>query len=280
MAKPTISFEYFPPKTEAAEKAFYESVPTLAALGPKFMTITYGAGGSTRDKTIQIAERLHKDYPKIPTAAHLTYINSTKEYLFGITDALWDIGIRHIIALRGDLPPGLSWPLDFDENYFQTTSEFIDGLKKRHGFEITVGAYPEKHPDSPSRAADINALRQKCDAGADRAVTQFFFDNDVYYKFLEECANAGIKTPIYPGLLPIHDFKSMLRFAERCAANVPQWLHDKFDGKSQDDSRKIAQEILTAQVLCLAKNGVEHIHFYTLNKSDITAQVCGALGHK
>jgi methylenetetrahydrofolate reductase (NADPH) len=276
---PTISFEYFPPKTEKAEEAFWEAVPKLAALGPKFMTVTYGAGGSTRDKTIAIAEKLHQTNPGIPIAAHLTYINTTKEYLYGITDALWNVGIRHIIALRGDLPEGLSWPLDFDENYFQTTSEFIEALVQRHGYEVTVGAYPEKHPDAPDIHADIAALKQKCNAGATRAITQFFFENEKYFAFLEHCAKMDIKTPIYPGLLPVHDFAAMMRFAGRCQTQVPVWLQEKFakvEGRPED-ARKLAIDLLTQQTLDLAAQGVEHIHFYTLNKSEITTEVVKAL---
>lgn len=279
---PSISFEYFPPKTPEAEKAFYTNVQELAKFRPKFMTVTYGAGGSTRDKTIEIAEKLHKEYAGIPIAAHLTYINSTREYLYGITDVLWDVGIRHIVALRGDLPKDLSWPLDIDANYFQNTSQFVAALEARHGFEITVGAYPEKHPDAPDMSADIDALRQKCLAGATQAITQFFFDNEIFYKFREECAKAGIRKPIYPGVLPIHDFKSMQRFAAKCAAGVPGWLQEKFEkleGKP-DEARKVAEEILIKQVTDLAANGVGHIHFYTLNKADITAQAAKALGHK
>jgi methylenetetrahydrofolate reductase (NADPH) len=196
-----------------------------------------------------------------------------------VTDALWANGTRHIIALRGDLPPDLPWPLTFDENYFQHTSDFIEALMVRHKFEISVSAYPEKHPDSKSLDDDIFALKKKCDAGATRAITQFFFENEKYYSLLEKCAKAGINTPICPGLLPIHDFKSMTRFAARCQATVPEWLAEKFakyEGNAED-SRKLAVELLTTQALDLQKNGVPHIHFYTLNKSDITTQAVQAL---
>jgi methylenetetrahydrofolate reductase (NADPH) len=279
MSHPTFSFEYFPPKSEKAEEAFWAAAPKLAGLGPKFMTITYGAGGSTRDKTIAIAEKLHKQFADIPIAAHLTYLNSTKEYLYGITDALWTIGIRHIVALRGDLPEGLSWPLDFDENYFQHTSEFVEALVKRHGYEISVGAYPEKHPDAKDLSADIEALKKKCDAGATQAITQFFFENEKYYDFVEACQKAGITTPIYPGILPVHDFTGMIRFAARCQAQVPDWVKEKFAGLEDkpEEAKKIATEMLVEQTLDLVAGGVPHVHFYTLNKYEITDAAVKAL---
>ena len=276
--KTTYSFEFFPPKTEAAEAAFWNAIPTLAALHPAFMTVTYGAGGGTRDKTLDMVARL-RGKTNLPVAAHLTFINTTKEDVLKIADALWENGTRHIVALRGDLPAGLSWPLDFDENYFQHTSEFIRSLRARHGFEISVAAYPEKHPDSKSFADDIQALKRKCDAGATRAITQFFFENEKFYRFLEQCDAAGITTPIVPGILPIHDFKAMARFAAKCQATIPASLADGFARfeNSPADSRKFATEILTAQALDLAAHGIPHIHFYTLNKSGITAEVCTAL---
>lgn len=281
MSAPTISFEYFPPKTEKSEEIFWEEVRKLAALDPKFMTVTYGAGGSTRDKTIEIArgvwERSH-----VPTAAHLTYINSTRKDLYKLADELWANGIKHIVALRGDLPSDLHWPLDPDAEYFQYTSHFIAALKARQDFEISVGCYPEKHPDAPSLDKDIEALQKKFDAGANRAITQFFFDNDLYYAFLDQTGKAGVTGQICPGLLPIHDFKSMCNFAERCQANVPDWLHEKFAGTENkpEEAKKIATELLVEQTLDLAKNGVQHFHFYTLNKSAITTDVCAALGYE
>ncbi len=278
MSRTTYSFEFFPPKTDTAEQAFWAAISALAALDPAFMTVTYGAGGSTRDKTLEIVAALRQK-TKLPIAAHLTFINTVKDDLFLVTDALWNGGTRHLIALRGDMPAGLSWPLDKDGDYFQYTSEFVEALVKRKEFEISVSAYPEKHPDSKSLADDIDALKKKCDAGATRAITQFFFENRKFYDFVEACEKAGITTPICPGLLPIHDFKSMVRFAGRCQATVPDWLTEKFAKfeNSPEDSRKLAEELLTAQTLDLAKNGVPHIHYYTLNKADITLQACKAL---
>lgn len=275
MTVPTFSFEFFPPKTEAGETQIKAVANTFAALMPSYMTVTYGAGGSTQDGTLRTIAALQET--GVPIAGHLTFINTTKETLKALTDDWWDKGIRHIVALRGDMPEGLSWPLDDDGEYFQYTSDFVERLRGWHDFEISVGAYPEKHPDAPSLDADIEALKKKCDAGVTRAITQFFFDNEVYYTFVEKCRAAGITAPICPGLLPIHDFERMVGFAAKCQAGVPDWLHNAFDGLSQEDAQKKATDILTEQVTDLARNGVEHIHFYTLNKTGITQDVCKML---
>ncbi|MGH1375094.1 MAG: methylenetetrahydrofolate reductase [Alphaproteobacteria bacterium] len=278
MSKPTISFEFFPPKTEKAADILWTAVPELVELNPKFMTVTYGAGGTTKDGTIDTIQK-KMDMTSVPIGSHLTFLNTTKTELYEYVDGLWEKGIKHIVALRGDMPGDLQWPLDDDGDYFQYTSDFVEGLLARHPFEISVGAYPEKHPDSNSLADDIRALKLKCDAGAHRALTQFFFDNDVYYRFVEECQKMDIKTQLCPGLLPVHDFKSMCNFAKRCEANVPDWMHDKFAGLEDkpEEARKIAIDLLVEQSEDLAKNGVEHIHYYTLNKSDITKQAVEAI---
>ena len=278
MPATTYSFEFFPPKTDEAEQAFWAAIPEFTALEPNFMTITYGAGGSTRSQTLRIAAALTLR-TKIPVASHLTFLNTPRRDLFRMTDALWENGTRHIIALRGDMPADLSWPLDPDSDYFQYTSDFVEGLKAQHDFEITVSAYPEKHPDSKTIDEDIEALRKKCDAGATRAITQFFFENDKFYQFVERCRAAGINIPICPGLLPIHDFKGMQRFAARCQAGVPSWLIERFEAFENDaeGARALAIDLLTEQVQDLAANGADHIHFYTLNKPDITKQACAAL---
>lgn len=270
---PTFSFEFFPPKSPAAETALWAALPKLAALGPQYMTVTYGAGGSTRDGTLTTLKKMLEEF-KIPVASHLTFINTQKKDLYTLTDTLWNEGIRHIVALRGDMPKDLSWPLNPDGEYFQYTSDFVEGLRAQHDFEISVSAYPEKHPDAPDIDADIIALKKKCDAGATRAITQFFFDNDIYFSFVERARKAGISTPICPGLLPVHDFKSMVKFAERCRASVPAWMHEKFEGAAPEDAKKIASEILCRQTEGLKAAGVDHIHFYTLNKSDITDTAC------
>jgi len=279
VSTPTFSFEFFPPKTEKAAESLWEAVPELIDLGPKFMTVTYGAGGSTKDGTIDTISK-KMGMTDIPIGSHLTFLNTTKQDLKDYTDGLWDKGVKHIVALRGDMPADLQWPLDNDGDYFQYTSDFVEGLLGWHDFEISVGAYPEKHPDSGSLADDIRALKLKCDAGAHRGLTQFFFDNDIYYNFVEKCEAAGIKMPVCPGILPIHDFKSMCNFAKRCEANVPDWLHEKFAGLEDkpEEARKVAIDLLVSQTEDLVKNGVAHIHYYTLNKSDITRQAVEAIG--
>lgn len=274
-AKPTISFEYFPPKSDKGLSNLLTEVGELVKLRPRFMTVTYGAGGSTREGTIKTVKEIWNAY-KVPTGSHLTYLNTTKAELDQITDDLWDAGIRHIVALRGDMPADLSWPLDPDADYYQFTSDFVEGIRERHPFEISVGAYPEKHPDSPDLSADILALKKKFEAGADRGITQFFFDNDVYYEFMDEAAKHGLNRPIVPGLLPIADYEKMLSFAETCQATVPHWLRAKFEkfAGSDEDKAKLATDILAAQVDDLAANGVQHIHFFTLNKAGITERTC------
>ncbi len=276
--KTSFSFEFFPPKTESAAQSLWSIVPELIELKPKFMTVTYGAGGSTRDGTIDTIMK-KMGMTDIPIGSHLTFINTPKSELYAYVDDLWERGIKHIVALRGDMPGDLEWPLDNDEEYFQYTSDFVAGLVARHPFEISVGAYPEKHPDAASIDDDIRALKLKCDAGATRALTQFFFDNSKYYDFVERCERAGITTPICPGLLPIHDFQSMVKFAKRCQTSIPDWLYEKFEGLEDkpDDAKKVAVDLLVEQSIDLARNGVEHIHYYTLNKSEITKQACEAL---
>lgn len=274
----TYSFEFFPPKTDKAAEILWSSIPELIDLNPKYMTVTYGAGGSTKDGTIDTLTKIQA-ITDIPLASHLTFINTTKQALYDYVDGLWERGIKHLIALRGDMPGDLQWPLDNDGEYFQYTSDFVEGLLTRHPFEISVGAYPEKHPDALSLENDIKALKLKCDAGSTRAITQFFFDNDIYFRFVDQCEKAGINTPICPGILPVHDFKSMCNFAKRCQASVPDWIHEKFAGLEEkpEEARKVAIELLVKQSQDLVNKGVDHIHYYTLNKSDITKQACESL---
>lgn len=271
-----FSFEFFPPKTEKAAENLQTEVKALNALNPNFMTVTYGAGGSTRDKTLDIALKIAKD-TGLPTAAHITYINTPRNELKDITQMIWDSGIHHLVALRGDMPQDLQWPLDQDADYFQYTSHFVAALKYQNNFEVSVGAYPEKHPDAADLSKDIEALRRKCDAGADRAITQFFFNNDVYLEFLEQTHKAGITTPIVPGILPILNYEKMLSFAETCQTDIPVWLRDKFESSQEDDHPKIAQEILVEQLQNLAANNIDSFHIYTLNKSQLITEAIKSL---
>jgi methylenetetrahydrofolate reductase (NADPH) len=272
MSQPSYSFEFFPPKTLQGDKALINTAEKLKVFDPKFMTVTFGAGGSTRTKTLETALAVQKA-GDCPVATHMTYINTPRKDIYEAADHLWDSGIRHIVALRGDMPTDLRWPLDPDAEYFQYTSHFVVALKARHDFEISVGAYPEKHPDAPDFKYDIEALKKKCLAGASRAITQFFFDNAHYYRFLEETAKAGISTPIVPGILPIMNYEKVLGFAKTCHASIPDAIKAQFEGKKEEDHPKIAAEILLAQINDLRKEGVSHFHFYALNKHELIEDV-------
>ncbi len=251
----------------------------LAEAKPDFMTVTYGAGGSTRDWTKETAIAI-QNMTGIPTACHLTCVNTFKHGILNIADELWEGGIRHIVALRGDIPHA-DMPLQYSNvDYYHYANELVHALKEKYAFEISVAAYPEKHPEAPDMAVDIEHLKRKCDSGAARAITQFFFDNTYFYEFLESAAKAGITTPIVPGVLPISNFEKMLSFAATCQTKVPGWLHEKFrphigNQQAMDD---IAREVLTEQVQDLKDNGVRHFHFYTLNKAELTLAACRAAG--
>ena len=275
---PDISFEYFPPKSAETEAAMWEAVPVLAGLDPKFMTVTYGAGGSTKDKTLEIAERMAAEQP-MPIASHLTFLTTPREELQRYLEELWDSNVKHIVALRGDLPKGKTFDDFKGGEYYNSTPEFIEDIVSRHAFEISVAAYPEKHPDATSLDEDIQTLKAKLKAGGHRGITQFFFDNDVYYRFLDKCAAVGIDKPVVPGLTPVHNFAGIVRFAKNCQANVPDWVTQKFEGLDDkpEEAHKVAVELLVEQSLDLAANGVEHIHYYTLNKSSITKEACEAI---
>jgi methylenetetrahydrofolate reductase (NADPH) len=280
MARPSISFEYFPPKTEELSAALFDAAAKLMAFDPLYMTITYGAGGSTKDGTLAALAKM-RGMTEIPLASHLTFLSTTKYDLDIYISKLWDMSVQHIVALRGDLPKGRTYDEFTGSEYYDYTSSFVAALKAKHPFEISVGAYPEKHPDAQSLDADIEALRLKCEAGADRAITQFFFENDVYYRFLDHCEKAGITTPVVPGLLPVHDFKGMSNFAKRCAASVPDWLREKFEGLEgrPEEAQKLATDLLIMQAEDLAAQGVGHIHFYCMNKANITSEAVEALGY-
>lgn len=282
MTRPTISFEFFPPKNEDGAQALWQAMKELSALGPAYMTVTYGAGGSTKDGTLETLKRAVAEFPGIPFASHLTFLSTQKADLDPYIDALWESGVKTIVALRGDLPKGARFEDFAGDEYYRHTSEFVGILKQKHPFQIIVGAYPEKHPDAPSLEADIEALRLKCAAGADRVTTQFFFDNEVYFRFVEKCEKAGITIPINPGLIPIHDFAALTRFAARCQASIPAWLHEKFEGLEDkpEEARKIATDLLILQSEDLAARGIPHIHYYALNKSPITREACEALGYR
>jgi len=266
----TLSFEFFPPKNDIGREALASA---LVALKPEFVTVTFGAGGSTKSGTFETAQILQRE-TGLKVGAHLSYFGIPKSELFAYADTLWENDIRHLVALRGDIPTG-QHPADFREpDYFEYTSEFVEALLARHPFDISVGAYPEKHPDAPSLAADLVALQKKCDAGAARAITQFFFETPTFAHFMDEVRAAGITTPIVPGLLPVSDLAKVCSFAEKCRAHIPATLKEIFT--EGDDPLRVGAEFLARQISELRGTGVTHFHFYTLNKADM---ILSALNH-
>lgn len=277
----SISFEFFPPKTDRGRELLWENVGRLSTLGPRFMTVTYGAGGTDRDWTIETARNIQRD-TRVPTAAHLTCIVTPKDEIARIADTLWENQIRHVVALRGDAPrDGSPAPAPDDERYYHFSSDLVDGLRARHPFEISVAAYPEKHPAAPSLDADIAALKKKFDAGADRAITQFFFENDDFLRFRDKARAAGINGEIVAGILPIADHEKAFDFAGKCGANVPDSLRERFDGLEprSDAALEVSAELVREQVRALVSEGVREFHFYTLNQAHLTYSACEDLVH-
>ena len=272
----SISFEFFPPKSEAAGEKLWQAIGRLAPLRPDFVSVTYGAGGSTRDRTHQCVKRII-DETDLKPAAHLTCVAASKTDVDSVVDDYAAAGVQHIVALRGDMP---------DMGAFQPHAEGYDGsvalvaaLAKRGGFDITVSAYPEKHPESASLDADIDLLKAKIDEGATRAITQFVFDTEAHLRFRDRLAAAGITIPVIAGIMPTTNFAGAKRMAEACGAHVPQWLADAYEGLEEDaDTRKhIAASVAIDQCRKLIDEGFENLHFYTLNQADLTFAVCRIL---
>lgn len=274
-----VSFEFFPPKTEKMDIALWAAIERLAPLAPAFVSVTYGAGGSTRERTHNTVERIVKETALRP-AAHLTCVNATREEVNEVARAYWAAGVRHIVALRGDPPDGVGTRYQPHPGGYQNAADLVAGLKKIAGFEVSVAGYPEKHPESPTIAADMDNLKAKVDAGADRIITQFGFDNTHYLRFLERARAAGIWVPIIPGLVPIHNFRQVAGFAVRAGATVPAWLARRFEGL-EDDSQTthlVAAAVATEQAMQLVDEGIKHFHFYTLNRADLVYAICHLLG--
>lgn len=275
-----ISFEFFPPKTEKMAETLWNSVATLAPLGPRFVSVTYGAGGSTRERTHEQVVRINQE-TNIPAAAHLTCVNATKEEVNEVARHYWESGIRHIVALRGDPPDGASGYSPHPGGYANAV-ELIAGLKEVADFEISVAAYPEVHPDSPDAQADIANLKAKFDAGADRAITQFFFDPDCFFRFRDDAAAAGIDAEIVPGIMPVMSFAAVQRMSGLCGTAIPAWMEGLFDGL---DERPAARQLVSATIaaeLChkLYAGGVRQFHFYTLNRAELSYAICHMLGKR
>ncbi|MDP2698594.1 methylenetetrahydrofolate reductase [Thalassospira sp.] len=273
-----VSFEFFPPKTEQMEETMWRSIHRLAPLNPSFVSVTYGAGGSTRDRTHSSVTRIQRE-TGIPAAAHLTCVGHTRDEIEQIARTYWDEGIRSIVALRGDLPEAGGRYIPTPGGYPYAV-DLVEGLKKIADFDISVAAYPETHPDAPSAEFEIDYLKHKIDAGASRAVTQFFFDNDAFLRFRDKCAKAGITAPLVPGILPVTNFATLLKFADMCGAGVPDRFRWRFEGLDADPEtrRMVAFHEAISQVEGLISEGVTDFHFYTLNRADLTYAICHALG--
>jgi methylenetetrahydrofolate reductase (NADPH) len=273
-----VSFEFFPPTTTSMEKTLWDSIEHLAALNPRFVSVTYGADGSTRERTHAAVARILRE-TDLTAAPHLTCVGASKAAIDEIAREYWDMGIRHLVALRGDPPKDAAGYKPHPDGY-PYASDLVAGLKKIADFEISVAAYPEVHPEASSAAADLENLKRKFDAGASRAITQFFFDIGKYLQFRDQCAAAGIESQIVPGILPITRFPQLQRFAEQCGATVPNWLRERFDGLEDDaETRKlIAASVVIEQVALLKREGVEEFHFYTLNRHELTFAICHAIG--
>ena len=273
-----VSFEFFPPNDDAMERTLWESVQRLAPLAPRFISVTYGADGSTRARTHNVVMRVLKE-TTLTGAPHLTCIGATRSEILDIARNYWASGVRHLVALRGDPPQGAG-PYRPHPGGFDYAADLVRGLKSVADFDISVAAYPETHPEAPSAAFDLDNLKRKVDAGAARAITQFFFNTELFLRFRDRCEKAGIRVSIVPGILPITRFPQMLKFAARCGASVPEWLVHEFDGLDDDPEtrRMIAASIAIRQVRELQRHGVEEFHFYTLNRSELTYAICHALG--
>jgi len=273
--KLNVSFEFFPPKNRKMSISLWKSVQKLAPLNPDFISVTYGAGGSTRERTHRTIKKI-LDNTDIAPASHLTCIGSSKTDIEKIAKKYWKMGVKHIVALRGDLPPGYEHPTD-GYNY---ANELITGLKEVADFEISVAGYPERHPEAKTMAKDIDNLKRKVDAGADRIITQFFFDNNKFYDYLDLLEKKQIKIPVVPGILPIVNFKQMIKFADMCGTKIPKDFYNLFDEKFTDKTSRqlLAAHIAIKQCEDLIANGVDKFHFYTLNRAELTLAICHILG--
>ncbi len=274
-----VSFEFFPPKTAKMEEALWSAIRRLEPMRPEFVSVTYGAGGSTRERTHTTVSRVVRETMVAP-AAHLTCVQATRAEVDEVARAYWQAGVRHVVALRGDPPAGPGSRYEPHPGGYANAAELVVGLRRLAKFEISVAAYPEKHPESASNEADIDNLKAKIDAGADRAITQFFFDNAVYLRFLERVRARGITVPVVPGIVPIHNFKQVSGFAARTGASMPDWMAKRFEGLDDDPATAplVAAAVAAEQVLDLVDHGIRQFHFYTLNRADLVYAICHLLG--
>jgi methylenetetrahydrofolate reductase (NADPH) len=276
---PRISFEFFPPKTAEMEDRLWAAIKRLEPLRPRFVSVTYGAGGSTRERTHTTVRRI-RDETMLEPAAHLTCVAATRDEVDAVARAYWEAGIRHIVALRGDPPGGAGLGYTPHPEGYPYAADLVAGLKKVADFEISVAAYPETHPAARGPGHDLDNLKSKLDAGASRAITQFFFDVDVFLRFRDRARAAGIEVPIVPGILPITNFAQLKRMAAACGASIPAWMGAHFEGLDDDpDTRRLVAASLAAeQCRRLHASGVHEFHFYTLNRADLIVAICHLLG--
>lgn len=273
-----VSFEFFPPNTPAMEATLWQSVQKLAPLAPRFVSVTYGADGSTRDRTHRMVARIAAETGLV-SAPHLTCVGASRAEVDGIARTYWQEGIRHIVALRGDPPQGSVRYEPYPGGYPYAV-DLVAGLRSVADFDLSVAAYPDLHPEAPDADFELDYLKRKLDAGASRAITQFFYDTDNFLRFRDRCVSRGITAPIVPGILPIAKFRQMLNFANRCGAKVPTWVHERFEGLDDDPEtqRMLGASIAIEQVETLRRHGIGEFHFYTLNRAELTYAICHALG--
>jgi methylenetetrahydrofolate reductase (NADPH) len=274
-----VSFEFFPPKTEEAELSLWNSIRRLAPLSPSFVSVTYGAGGSTRERTHRTIRRI-LDETSLKPAAHLTCVEASKTDIDGVLDDYWEAGVRHLVTLRGDPPAGMAGVYAPQPDGYANATELAAAACRRHPFEISVAVYPEKHPESPSLDHDIEVLKAKVDAGATRAISQFFFDIDAFLAFVDRAQAAGVSIPIVPGIMPVTNFNGLKRMAETCRCAVPAWLSNLFEGLDKDPEtrRLIAGSVAAEMCARLEEEGFRDFHFYTLNRADLVYAICRVLG--
>ena len=276
-----ISFEFFPPKTDVMEERFWDSVNKLAPLHPRFVSVTYGAGGTTRERTLRMVSSIKAD-TGVDAAAHLTCVGASREEVDAVVRGYQQAGINRIVALRGDPPEGVGQPFTPHPEGYRNAAELVAGIRRIGDFDISVAAYPERHPQSPDWQTDIDNLKRKLDAGATRAITQMFFSNADYLRYVERARAAGVTAPIVPGIQPIHSFKQISGFAARCGASIPDWLADRFEGLEDDPETHalVASAVAAEQVTELLDEGVTEFHFYTLNRANLVLALARLLGRR
>jgi len=274
-----VSFEFFPPKNELMEAKLSETTERLQALAPDFVSVTYGAGGSTRERTQRTIARILRETRLVP-AAHLTCVDAPRAAVDEVIAEFLAMGVTRFVALRGDPAEGVGARYRPHPQGYANAAELVAALTAQGATDISVSAYPEKHPESPDFATDIDMLKRKVDAGATRAITQFFFDNDSYERYVERVRRAGLYVPIVPGILPVHNFRQVASFSARCGAHVPAWLAERFEGLENDPQTHalVAAAVAAEQVLDLVERGITDFHFYTMNRADLVVAICHMIG--